>query len=405
MAELTRERLASAVVVRAQALARRSRLNRWWFQSFWLFYLLQPAGEVLHQPWPLVGRVALLAGLGVFCVCYLWCCSLWTDREDAPVLRYVAPAAMLVIAVPVAYVAGKSGLYVYVYVGSAAMFALPMTWVRNVIGVMLGVVLVTGLAGAAAWSDIILAMVLTLFISLMVMLARGRAEATEKLREAQETLARLAVNEERLRFARDLHDLLGHSLSLITLKSELAGRFLPANPEAAAREVADIERVSRQALVDVREAVSGYRRPTLEVELARADHALATARIELIDETPPGPSPGRLPPAREAALAWALREAVVNVVRHSQARRCWVRLAQREAEMVLEVADDGRGAGGGDGVPYGNGLSGLYERLTLEGGRLETEAAGQGFVLRAWVPISSAGPTLDLDQPGATVAG
>ena len=214
---------------------------------------------------------------------------------------------------------------------------------------------------------------------------RQMIRTTIALREARATVAHLAATEERLRLARDLHDLLGHSLSLITLKSELAGRMLPGRPDQAAEQVADVERVSRQALVDVREAVSGFRRPTLETETAGARTALAAAGIRadlpgLSDEFP------ALPPDQEGALGWALREAVTNVVRHSGARRCTVTLTRTGGDLCLSVTDDGRGPQEGD--RDGNGLTGLAERLALADGRLETGAAPrEGFVLRAFVPL------------------
>jgi two-component system sensor histidine kinase DesK len=208
---------------------------------------------------------------------------------------------------------------------------------------------------------------------------------TIELREARATVAQLAANEERLRLARDLHDLLGHSLSLITLKSELAGRMLPAQPEKAAQQVADIEKVSRQALVDVREAVSGYRRPRLAGELAGARAALTAAGITA--SLPAGPAPTDLDEEAESALAWALREAVTNVVRHSGARRCTVEVLSRQ---TLDGPGDGS-----PGTP-GNGLTGLAERLEKAGGALETGRTRHGFRLVARVPAGAAPTPADV---------
>jgi len=215
---------------------------------------------------------------------------------------------------------------------------------------------------------------------------RAMIRTTRELREARAVVAQLAAGEERLRLARDLHDLLGHSLSLITLKSELAGRMLPGEPDAAAAQVADIERVSRQALVDVREAVSDYRRPTLKIEFAGAATALAAAGISARLPTPV--LPAGLHPDQESALAWALREACTNVVRHSGADRCTVTLAeQADDTLCLTVTDNGHGPDG----PHGNGLTGLAERLALADGTLETGAAVRsGFQLRATVPARPA---------------
>src|SRR5262249_3539777 len=143
-----------------------------------------------------------------------------------------------------------------------------------------------------------------------------------QLRRAREELARGAVNEERLRFARDLHDLLGHSLSTIVLKSELAGRLVP--PGRAAAEIADVQRAARDALQQVRAAVAGYRRPSLVSEIAAARELLAAAGIDARI----GPSPAALPLAADGLLGWAVREGVTNVVRHSRARLCTIRLTK-----------------------------------------------------------------------------
>jgi two-component system sensor histidine kinase DesK len=219
---------------------------------------------------------------------------------------------------------------------------------------------------------------------------RQLVRTTIELREARATVAQLAANEERLRLARDLHDLLGHSLSLITLKSELAGRMLPGQPEKAAQQVADIERVSRQALVDVREAVTGYRRPRLGAELAGARIALTTAGVhaDLPDQLPLD----GVPEEKESALAWALREAVTNIIRHSGADRCTVEVLRRQTLdgplLELSVTDNGSG---GSGKGPGNGLTGLQERLRTAGGVLEAGRVERGFRLVARVPLGPAG--------------
>jgi two-component system, NarL family, sensor histidine kinase DesK len=206
-----------------------------------------------------------------------------------------------------------------------------------------------------------------------------------QLRGAREELARAAVNEERLRFARDLHDLLGHSLSTIVLKSELAGRLVARAPGRAAAEIADVERTARDALQQVRAAVGGYRRPSLVSELAAARELLAAADIDArID-----PSPTALPPAADGLLGWAVREGVTNVVRHSRARTCTVRLAKRDGRATAEILDDGSGSGaaGGEG---GSGLAGLVERATAEGGHVDAgPIAGGGFRLVVDVPLDA----------------
>jgi two-component system sensor histidine kinase DesK len=223
-----------------------------------------------------------------------------------------------------------------------------------------------------------------------------------ELREARQAVAALAASDERLRLARDLHDLLGHSLSLITLKTELTARFMDQERyEEARAQVGDIEKVSRQALVDVREAIGGYRRPKLAVELAAARTALHAADIQIdapLDLADPRPGLGA---EEEGALGWALRESVTNVVRHSGATLCRIRLIEDFAPegavgrvLTLEVADNG--IQGKHSAP-GNGLTGLGERLALADGSLQAGPGqrGKGFTVRATVPLR---PQIAVDQ-------
>jgi two-component system, NarL family, sensor histidine kinase DesK len=207
--------------------------------------------------------------------------------------------------------------------------------------------------------------------------------AVAELRSAREELARMAVNEERLRFARDLHDLLGHSLSLITLKSELAGRLLPDEPEKAETEVHDIEEVARQALGEVREAVAGYRSPTLDEELAGAAEMLGAAGIDFDI----GNEAGLLPREIDGVLAWAVREGTTNVIRHSRARNCHIFLAREEGMVYAKITDDGRG--GTEQETSGSGLSGLAERVaTFSDGGFEAGPLPEGgFRLRLELPL------------------
>jgi two-component system sensor histidine kinase DesK len=219
-----------------------------------------------------------------------------------------------------------------------------------------------------------------------------------ELAQARETVAKLATNEERLRLARDMHDLTGQSLSVITLKSELAAKRLGKLPASAELDVVlgdlgDIGRVSRQTLHDIREAVSGYRRPTLAIEAITAQNALDAAGIRLDDDAGLTLRSGTFDADAEAVLAWCLREAVTNVIRHSGAKACRIRLFDRDRELSLEVSDDGRGPASqqADSAHRGTGLRGMSERLGTAGGRLSLGAAdpgrGHGFKLTATVPV------------------
>jgi two-component system, NarL family, sensor histidine kinase DesK len=221
--------------------------------------------------------------------------------------------------------------------------------------------------------------------------AARRVDLVNKLRETRAELARMAVADERLRIARDLHDLLGHSLSLITLKAELAGRLLDADPERAAREVADLERVARRSLGEVRAAVTSYRQPRLAAELAAARHMLAAAGMGCEVHAPESLE---LPPATDALLAWTVREGATNVVRHSGARSVTITISVTAGEVSAEIADDGVGPGldaePRPGEDHGSGLSGLTERARAAGAEISSGEGpdGKGFRLLVRVPAA-----------------
>jgi two-component system sensor histidine kinase DesK len=233
---------------------------------------------------------------------------------------------------------------------------------------------------------------------------RRQIELTQELSRAREEVMQLAASEERLRLARDMHDLTGQSLSMITLKSELAARLLGRLPASAERdrvrdEIDQVAAVSRQTLRDIREAISGYRRPTLAVEIITARTALASAGIAARDDAELTMLSGTFDPDAEAALAWCLREAVTNVVRHSGATNCHISLVRRAGAMALTVRDDGNGhtASGSWGTqpcpagstPPSSGLRGMSERLSAVGGTLEVRPdLHPGFSLTAAVPAA-----------------
>jgi two-component system, NarL family, sensor histidine kinase DesK len=219
--------------------------------------------------------------------------------------------------------------------------------------------------------------------------ASRRLDLVNKLRETRAELARMAVADERLRIARDLHDLLGQSLSLITLKAQLAGRVIDADPERAAREIADLETVARRSLGEVRAAVTSYRQPSLPAELAAARQMLAAAGMDCRVHAPESME---LPLAVDALLAWTVREGVTNVVRHSGARAVTITITVTADEVSAEVADDGVGpawdAAPRPGENAGSGLSGLTERARTAGAEISTGEGpgGKGFRLQVRVP-------------------
>jgi two-component system sensor histidine kinase DesK len=198
------------------------------------------------------------------------------------------------------------------------------------------------------------------------------------LRAAQEENVTLAAVAERERIARDLHDVLGHTLSVIVLKAELAGRLLShptaADPLRAAVEIADIERITRTALAEVREAIGGYRSQGLAAEIEAAQRVLDAANVHLVVDTESATSAG-LSAAEETVLALALREAVTNIVRHAQATNCHLRFITRDGRRRLVVEDNGHHTA----TREGNGLRGMRERVESLGGHLSLERGNAGI--------------------------
>ncbi len=372
---------------------RRQRAVKALWTGIWLVYLSAPVSDLLHGGHSTGVRVLGWIGLAAFVTWYMLL-VFRTGRGERNAVVLGSLGVLAAQSTLLALTLGREWLVLFVYVSIASGAALPLRMARWTIPAACALLTAVALATHGGNSFLAGLLIPALLGGFAMTGVRELVRTTIALREARATVAQLAANEERLRLARDLHDLLGHSLSLITLKSELAGRMLPDHPDKAVRQVADIERVSRQALVDVREAVTGYRRPRLSAELAGAGVALTAAGVTA--GLPAEPDLTGVPEESETALAWALREAVTNVVRHSGARRCTVELLHRQTldGPVLELAVEDDGSGAGDG--YGNGLTGLDERLTQAGGTLEAGPVRQGFRLVARVP--SAGPA-DVGSP------
>ncbi|MET7888533.1 sensor histidine kinase [Streptomyces avermitilis] len=365
----------------------REALRKAMWVGIWLVFLSSPVHDLAtghHTP---AATAAGWLGLAAFVGIYLTLVFRNMGKAMNGLVVAALVGALGALAVVLCLSLGPPWLGLFVYVSVACGTAFPLRVAYWTIPLTAVVMLLVGLHGGE--QDARNLLLLVVLIGFAMTGVRQLVRTTVELRKARATVAQLAANEERLRLARDLHDLLGHSLSLITLKSELAGRMLPHHPEKAAQQVADIEQVSRQALVDVREAVTGYRRPRLAGELAGMQVALTAAGVTA--DLPAEPDLDGVPEESESALAWALREAVTNVVRHSGARRCVVELVHRQtldgAVLELSVEDDGSG---GSGSTPGNGLTGLTERLEKAGGSLDAGRVRRGFRLVARVPMASA---------------
>ncbi|WP_354642187.1 sensor histidine kinase [Kitasatospora camelliae] len=383
---------------------RRQLLVKLCWMTLWMVFLIYPVEDLVRGGHGAAAAVAGWTALVVFLLSYWSLVALRSTRPAGWWGKYVPPVLMFTLALVTSFTLGPAWLTLFTYTSVCVAVVLPAE--RGVYGVLALTAVTLAVAVAVhADADTMLAVVVPCLLSGLAMNGLQRLVATmRELREARATVAHLAASEERLRLARDLHDLLGHSLSLIAIKSELTGRLMDAGRQDAARaQVADIEKVARESLADVRSAVSGFRRPTLGVELAGARTALATAQIEL--EADPAVADGRpgLGEEEAGALAWALREGVTNVVRHGAgATVCSVTVdetweGEGDRYAVLEVVDNGRGPGK---AGPGNGLSGLAERLELVGGRLESGSGprGRGFRLRALVPLAP------VAAPGGTTA-
>ena len=372
----------SSALVPGADLDRPTGPRRWgvFFAGIWLFYLFSP----LTAAWDrhdLRGWVGVVATV-VFAALYLTVFVLMRWRRvgtpfRAPVRRSHGIAlvlAQLALAVIMCAAIGQKGDAAAVYVAVTCVMCLESRWAW-----LAAVVVAFGTYAATIWlpgwerDDGIL------FGTLVATLAIwGITQAINRnieILQVREENARLALEDERNRFARDLHDILGHSLTVITVKAELANRLVDVDADRAKDELADLERLSRDALADVRRAVEGYRELTLPGELARARVALSAAEIaaDLPNTTDDVPSD------RRELFAWAVREGITNVIRHSGARRCSVVLG----EHAVEVRDDGRGA---DSPGTGHGLTGLRERAAALGGTVVTQSLHPGFSLRVVIP-------------------
>ncbi|WAX81935.1 histidine kinase [Streptomyces sp. KMM 9044] len=243
-------------------------------------------------------------------------------------------------------------------------------------------------SGMAAPGALIIAGVVLLstgFVTSTHLLSLWLLNVVHELDEARETRTRLAVAEERLRFGRDLHDVMGRNLAVIALKSELAVQLAQRERPEAVTQMVEVQRLAHETQREVREVVRGYREADLNSELAGAKGVLTAAGI---DCAVTGPAVG-LPPQVQSALGWVVREAATNVLRHGDARQCAVEVRALEGRAVLTVDNDGV-PDGADGPGRGSGLVGLRERLAEIGGTLRAGPTGDGrFLLTAEVPSSA----------------
>ena len=353
-------------------------------QLLGLLFLIGPLADLADSTLSAVRVAAVLVTLAAFVALYLTLLppiAWFSHRGERAIGSGIAVLAALA-ALVLALGAPRSFALLFVYVIAVAGLALPLA---PAVGVIVAGAAAVGVGLALTGSDgsTVSAWTLTVLGVGALTAALGRAtRANEQLRRMREERARLAVSEERLRIARDLHDLLGHTLSLIALKTELATKLIGSDPRRAEAELTEVQRVTREALADVREAVQGYRRVAFADALESARATLAAAGIACrVDGAAP-----ELPSDVESVLAWAVREATTNIVRHSQARSCAITLRTNGDGVALQVDDDGaaKPTRNGDGT----GLAGLAERARRLHGTLEAGARPEGgFRIRLTLPL------------------
>ena len=361
----------------------------WRSSLVYLVYLVFLFFQPLFDPsTTAVTWLAIAAMIAVFVPVYLWTFArsgaepyLWSRERRRP---GAGLGILAMVLLGVASVPFNSGATTFLIYAAAAGGALrPRRRALAVVGGVEIVVVIATFASRIPFPYVLAAfapaLLLSPIIGLSVLFERERDQANARLAMAQDEIERLAAIAERERIARDLHDLLGHTLSTITLKSELAHRLATGDPERAASEMRDVERISRDALSEVRSAVAGFRARGLQGELANAKLALQAGEVAFDYYA----EPLDLPPDRESVLALALREAVTNVLRHANARHCTVTLRRLGNHAELTVEDDGVG-----GAVIAGGLAGMRARLHALGGTLQI-GDDLGTRLRVSLPLEA----------------
>jgi len=370
--------------------------GRWWRSRLanvaWTFAWMWPlAGPVVGigegRVHPVVWAVA---GLAAFVALYLSVVLIGFDphRTALRSWQFVLVAATGVVGVALLWtfgnVDGWPDIMLYVALTGAVTLGPrgSVAWTAASVAALLLWVGVRARPYPRAF-DVVVIIIGMVLVPCLIYAMRQMQRYIALLQATRRKLAATAVSEERLRFSRDLHDLLGHTLSLIVVKAEVVRRVAEHDPAAAAREAAEIEAIGRQALAEVREAVSGYREPDVDAELDAARGALMDAGITVRLTRPDEP----LPAGPGGLLGWAVREASTNAIRHSRARSCDIEIECTGTTARLTVTDDG--VGGRPGDTSGTGLLGLRERFAPAGGTIETSSQpGKGFRLIATVPIA-----------------
>lgn len=340
----------------------------------WVATLVVPLVSVLREP----SATRWLGVLGLLIVAVAYAVALREAR------LWVLVAATLV-SIPLVAPVGPDELSTWAWIGGGAAGFAPLLlsgvwrWMAA-----LGAVVLSGLVGFFVTRDHTTYQMIAAAVGATIIAMAGLpmwfAGLLAQARAGREAQAELAVSEERLRFARDVHDLLGHRLTVIALKAELAGRLVEADPERSAAEAFEAQRLASSALAEVRDAVHGYRSVDFAEQLTAVRNVLQEAGIRCTVADVPVHGEGA------TQLALALREACTNVLRHSHATWCMIDVAQEDGEVRMTVTNDGTDTLSGKPSGEGNGIRGMSERLAAVGGRVSAEQSAEVFTLQVVVP-------------------
>ena len=354
--------------------------------AIWLVFLGYPISDILGTGYSPTRAVVAWICLVAFACMYLlamWLCLSLVPRV-ANGIQLLPLVAVFAMGVAMALVFRGQWTGLLVYCGVSAGWTLRWRYLVPVLFALGAFMVVSGVLLGYPWADLGFITFLTVALGFTMLAFRRLIATVIELRTARAEVARLAVADERLRISRDVHDILGHSLSVIALKAQVARRLMTSEPDAAAEAMGDVETVARESLAEVRSMVTAYRQRSLADELQGARDVLDAAGISFAvtrdSIVPPAPV--------DSLLAWTVREGVTNVLRHSRAHHCEISLEAGDGGFSVAIVDDGVGGVASAG---GSGLHGLRERVGAAGGRLEAGPRQQGgFRLQAFIPQAAA---------------
>ncbi|MGH8929108.1 MAG: sensor histidine kinase [Egibacteraceae bacterium] len=387
-------------------LARRVVL--WSFTSLPLCIVAVPLLGIVGSPEPIAFAVTDVVGVAACVAVALLCLRIMWARTSYPaaVSRRDIALSMLTLA----------ALIVVEHDRSVALFAASLWWATVMVTsstkakvgyTLVLIALLVGLGllqqGVISWAHTALAGLSYGGFASIALLANWSVlrlwDIVNEAFAARDARARLAVTEERLRFARDLHDLIGHSLSGIAVRSELAARLATPSAERAAEEMVSVQSMARDGLREMRRVVDGYRDVDVVEEIGSVRAVLAAAGTRCTVSGDEAELPGEL----RALAAWVVREGATNVLRHSAARLCDIALKREDRAIIVEVHNDGVTRNDDGSLPYGTGLTGLNERVVAAGGTLSARGTiDGGFLLRVVLPAPPSSSRSVTDEKGGT---